>query len=639
MLSIVPIVFIAFLAHKNSQNRKENVAVQQSGIQTKIFSSKNSQPQVQVTVSSTNIAASTTATTMTMNATASDINTDQAGETTFKDIFPNTDAVYKTIKNGIKEDIVLHEKPTASPVYNFSIETNGLSIQFFEGQYYFFDQQGYAKLTVPKPFMVDANGVRSEQVSVSIDKKGRKYVSAVVPDFEWLSAPERKYPVKIDPSIVVPNKNLREMTDQRTISAKTYSLGGNKYASTSGLEAIHYKDENGKWQEISTAIVPSNDPEYDYMNITNNFQVFFSTDGFGNKKAVKFQVGDAWMKFNLVGGSGQGKTDALDESVFNFDEVYKEGTKTMDAKYTLSDTKLLEEVVLNQFQGYPELMQEIELHNAYLKKVENRVIAYRRADDGTKTEELLWIIPEPVMYEVGDPEVRNFGLHYEIENVDENTVVLSKVIDQEGKEWLSDTGRTYPLVIDTTAGPNSPGSVTEVSSGGVTQAWVNVNNILTDNSSYATFYGVTRTHFAKTVGYNFSIPANAVVNGVTIEAKKRASVDDPGNIGYITDSVVKLVKTDSVVGNDKAQTAHWSTTLSYVLYGASNDLWGITLEPPDVNATTFGNAFSGHSCPVDGSPIGYVDHIRMTVYYTESGPPPAPAMQFNRVKMNKVKIY
>ena len=174
--------------------------------------------------------------TMTMEATASKVTTTN-NETTYKNIAPNTDVVYKKIKNGIKEEIILSKLPDTPPVYKFTLDFGNLKPQYFKGQYYFFDSDGYARFTIPRPFMIDSVGVKSEAVSLKINNN----LSTVTPDYNWLSDPKRQYPITIDPTIVTPSSPIRELFDRRTISAKTYDLGGGKFASTSGLEAIHYQ--------------------------------------------------------------------------------------------------------------------------------------------------------------------------------------------------------------------------------------------------------------------------------------------------------------------------------------------------------------------------------------------------------------
>jgi hypothetical protein len=582
LLTISTFAFVGFLIYKNFHNNNGTslFQTQSNGLETRISQNEGSSPQIQVTNDS-NTAK------VTMNTTASGVTTN-GNQTTFTEVYPNTDAVYTKVSNGIKEDIVLNQKPTVQPVYNFSLDTGDMTIHFFEDQYYFFDKYGYAKLTVPKPFMTDAVGVRSEAVTISIQKVGKGYKSTLVPDFNWLSSSERVYPVKIDPSVVVPESSIREVAEQRTLSAKTYDLGGGRHATTSGLSAIHYQDESGSWKEIDTTIVPSNDPEYNYMNITNNFQVFFSTDGFGNKKAVKFQVDDAYMKFSLVGASGVGEkanTDA--ENVFSFNDVYTNGTKTMDANYILSDTKLLEEVVLNQFQGYPELKQEIELSNAYLKMEGRAINAYHK-----KTNKLLWVIPEPVMYEVANPEVRNYGLHYEITPAGEN-VILAKVLDQEGKDWLSDPTRSYPLVIDTTAGPNSPGTIESASSGEGELQWVGPNSAMASDNAYAAANAILHfilfnSYYLKATNFGFSIPTGAAITGIKVDLERKALFDSESS--FVKDNIIQIIKSNGSFGttNKANSSANWSITEAYYPYGGETDLWGETWAAADINDTDFG---------------------------------------------------
>ncbi len=474
--------------------------------------------------------------------------------------------------------------------------------------------------------MIDAAGVKSEAISLKINNN----LSTVTPDYEWLSDPKRQYPITIDPTIVTPSSPIRELASRRTISAKTYDLGGGKYASTSGLEAIHYQDSNGKWQEKDTTILPSSDPEYDYMNTTNNFQTFFSTDGFGQKKAVKFQVKDAWMKFKIMSASGPGQKNEVENNKFEFKEINKNGDKTMAAAYTLEADRLLEEVILNKFQGFPQIKQEIELHNAVLRPDGKKINAYH-----TTTNELLWVIPEPVMYELNRPESRNYGLHYEIscQNSDCSNLILSKVIDPEGEAWLSDPSQNYPLVIDTTAGPNDPGTVVNDATIG-TVAWSNPNNVKISDDVRAigvSGSGVWSSHYLKTSNFGFSIPSGTTIIGILVEVEKGAN---PSSFGF-TDNSIKIIKSDNSFGStDKATTNYWLAADTYVSSGSSSDLWGETWTPSDINSTNFGVAVSAKKVS-GGSPYGVnVDHIRITVYYTD----PPPAMRFEGVKMEGIKI-
>lgn len=537
--------------------------------------------------------------TMTMDATASEV-TSTKNETTYKNIAPNTDVVYKKIKNGIKEEIILSKLPDAPPVYKFTLDFGNLKPQYFEGQYYFFDSDGYARFTIPRPFMIDAAGVKSEAVSFKINNN----LSTITPDYKWLSDSKRQYPITIDPTIVTPSSPIRELFDRRTISAKTYDLGGGKYASTSSLEAIHYQDSSGRWQEKDTTIVPSSDPEYNFMNTTNNFQTFFSTDGFGQKKAVKFQVKDAWMKFKIMSASGSGQKDEIEDNKFEFKEISKNGDKTMAAAYTLESDRLLEEVILNKFQGFPQISQEIELHNAVLRPDGKKINAYH-----TTTNELLWTIPEPVMYELNRPENRNYGLHHEIscQNSDCSNLILTKVIDPEGQAWLSDPSQNYPLVIDISAtkSANMGGSDTSYQNeircnNRFNPAWSNPSNISYSDNTYASCTdtssfsppdssGSAYSTGLKGLVFGFTLPSGSVINGIYTEAEMKGSLAYTGydlGLGHL----VRLIHPTSGYSSDRS--GFLSSSDTYYSSGNSSDLWGLSWSADDINDASFGAEYA-----------------------------------------------
>ena len=624
---IVALYFlIALLIKKTGINKNNGMSpILSPNLSTQFI--KNSEQQPEIRLSSAEKGKEEVSATMKMDNTASksDENNNQV---TFSNVQPNTDAIYKKITNGIKEEILLHKKPESQPIYNFVIEAEGMTIQMFEGQYYFFDEQGFARFTIPKPFMVDAGGDRSDSVFITVDKTDKGYKSTVSPDISWLTSPDRKYPVIIDPSLVVPEKAIREIFEKRTIGTKTYDLGNGIFAAVGSLEALHYKDKDGSWKEIDTTIVSSSDPEYNYMNITNNFQTYFSTDGFGNKKSVKYVVGDSYMKFNFVGGKGKGSKNNAKSNVFNFSKVYQDGENEMDADYTLYKDKLLEEVVLNKFQGYPNLKQEVELKNVYLKQEDKEIYAYN-----SNTNELVWIIPRPVMYELGDKSETNYGLHYEIQKKSNDTITLEKVIDQEGKDWLSNKDRKYPIVIDiTAAGPNNPGTIGEDTSVG-TNGWSNLNNAMLEDGTVADT-GLTlgvSSYYLKASNFSFSISNGSTIKGVKAEAKQM----NANSLTTAAGGSMKLVNSSgSLVGDSKY--CPFLSVLTYCSNGGQSDMWGSSWTPSDINDPDFGFAEYANqydAYPTEEQAFPQIDHMRLTVYYS-----PPEAIHLKGLKIRGIKI-
>ncbi len=161
----------------------------------------------------------------------------------------------------------------------------------------------------------------------------------------------------------------------------------------------------------------------------------------------------------------------------------------------------------------------------------------------------------------------------------------------------------------TSSGPNSPGTAANDASIG-TQAWTNVNNVKTDDTTFAYALG----SYLATIEWNS----------------------------------IRLIRGGTISGNDKG-TGAAATLPSYTAFGGATDLWGLSLTAADINDSSFGVAVStttnnnaitnyvdatnfGFSIPsgatingvvatvhIDGS-LGtpHMLYISITVYYTNS---------------------
>ncbi|MFF4828063.1 DNRLRE domain-containing protein [Streptomyces sp. NPDC001312] len=124
----------------------------------------------------------------------------------YSDALGGADLVYDVRTGEVKEDIVLNERPaTASQRFTFRITTEGLTPKLLKSGAIDLIGELSKKpvLTIPAPFMTDAGKARSGAVSQRLVKDGGAWRLTVVPDAKWLAAPERRYPVAIDPSVVV----------------------------------------------------------------------------------------------------------------------------------------------------------------------------------------------------------------------------------------------------------------------------------------------------------------------------------------------------------------------------------------------------------------------------------------------------
>jgi hypothetical protein len=168
-------------------------------------------------------------------------------------------------------------------------------------------------------------------------------------------------------------------------------------------------------------------------------------------------------------------------------------------------------------------------------------------------------------------------------------------------------------------GPNSPGTMADDASVGAI-AWSFPDNAKISDNAYATLYGNAVSHYLKATNYGFSIPAGATINGILVEIERRGESEVAG---YVKDYEVKIVKADGTIGStNKADTVtHYPSTDTYKSYGGIADLWGETWSPTQVNDSDFGVVLSSSLVSGGGPDYGYpyVDHIRITVYYTIGG--------------------
>lgn len=145
-------------------------------------------------------------------------------------------------------------------------------------------------------------------------------------------------------------------------------------------------------------------------------------------------------------------------------------------------------------------------------------------------------------------------------------------------------------------------------------AWLNPTNGIANDGNYTTsLFTITtfNSQYLKASNFGFSIPKNSIITGIKIDIEK--SVISVG--ADVQDKTLQLLKADTISGNNKASANAWSTSDSVVSYGSDGDLWGLTLNPSDINDNTFGLVFSVQS--ILGLTINTcnIDYILITIYY------------------------
>lgn len=165
-----------------------------------------------------------------------------------------------------------------------------------------------------------------------------------------------------------------------------------------------------------------------------------------------------------------------------------------------------------------------------------------------------------------------------------------------------------PTITNSSAGPNNPTGASD-QGGGTT--WQNLAGILGAGRAFSTPPGFGVTSVVYVTGFQFNIPANAVVKGISVAVSRWAQAANA-----IVDNSVKLLKAGAPVGTSQALAPAWPTIDTAANYGSSTNLWGATWLASDINNNSgFGIAFQAKNTSA-GTLQANLDSVTITVYYS-----------------------
>lgn len=133
-----------------------------------------------------------------------------------------------------------------------------------------------------------------------------------------------------------------------------------------------------------------------------------------------------------------------------------------------------------------------------------------------------------------------------------------------------------------------------------------------------------RSRYLTAYNFGFNVPANAVIDGVTVDV-----VGVPDANGAVRDCTIALRRDNlnNLYGSNAAISTPWNENQPLHSYGASDDLWGLAWTPADVNSSDFGtyiklqntsNQF--HTVDVDAVFITVTYSIGMETHSVTSSP-------------------
>lgn len=194
-------------------------------------------------------------------------------------ILPGVDLVEHSVYQGVKEELVVAERPESAPVFRFRLSSDGLTPRVGpDNSIELVTPSGQVVFVIPEGTAWDSNTAQPEElnrvpVGMRLVDDGGVWVVELVPDWQWMSDPARVYPVVIDPQLVVtgsPTVNRdgwvwyqspNVMYEGTTGSYSQWSASFNTYASRIGYTRV-----SGVWHQYRTYM-------YFAMNLPADTQV------------------------------------------------------------------------------------------------------------------------------------------------------------------------------------------------------------------------------------------------------------------------------------------------------------------------------------------------------------------------------
>ena len=153
----------------------------------------------------------------------------------YKDITKDVSVEYQTLANQVKETIILQNSNYSE--LSFELTTN-LNLREENGEIISKDENGNVVFKIEKPYMIDSNNIRNNNVYYSLIDANNKYILILHLDKNWLNEEKRKYPIYIDPTISNIGQNI-SLYDTYIYPGDTNDNRSNKAYLKAGVEKVN----------------------------------------------------------------------------------------------------------------------------------------------------------------------------------------------------------------------------------------------------------------------------------------------------------------------------------------------------------------------------------------------------------------
>jgi RHS repeat-associated protein len=154
----------------------------------------------------------------------------------YREILPGVDLHENAFAGGVKEEIKVYKLPASAPAYRFEMTlSSGLSpAKTAEGDIEVRNKKGNLIFALPQGVAWEANPADPPTpVQMRLLSEGGKHIVELVPDWAWMSAPERTLPITIDPQVFMGSvgsfPNVYDLYIVDSVPNGWYDTGTNRF--------------------------------------------------------------------------------------------------------------------------------------------------------------------------------------------------------------------------------------------------------------------------------------------------------------------------------------------------------------------------------------------------------------------------
>ncbi|MDG4822020.1 DNRLRE domain-containing protein [Asanoa sp. WMMD1127] len=232
-------------------------------------------------------------------------------------------------------------------------------------------------------------------------------------------------------------KRVAEDKAARTANAKVYKLADGRRQSEVSTHPVHYRDADGRWQDIDTTVRKSDTAGWPYEVNSNAFRSAF---GDRSDRLARFDLGGRSITMGVDGAPRAIKPKASKSEV-RFPAAFPQA----DLVYDVTPTLLKEKIVLQRPPtGAAAYTFTLDLDGVVAEQQSDGSIAFRASTGDTP----VFYLPKPFMYDAAADKSTATGSGWS--SAVKQTLTGDRLTITADADWLRSPDRRYPVVIDPT---------------------------------------------------------------------------------------------------------------------------------------------------------------------------------------------